>query len=63
MPPVQGKQALSNLLKLVESEYFPLNYDDALKQLQTSDLSRPTKSLTMVKVQEAFGKRLRDIRR
>jgi len=45
MPPVQGKQALSNLLKLVESEYFPQDYDDALKQLQASDLSRPTKSL------------------
>lgn len=45
MPPVQGKQALSNLSKLVESSYFPLDFSDALKQLQSSDLSRPTESL------------------
>jgi hypothetical protein len=45
MPPVQGKQALSNLSKLVESTYFPVDFDDALKQIQASDFSRPTPAL------------------
>lgn len=45
MPPVQGKQAIANLIKLVDSDYFPLNFDDALKQIQSSDFSRPTHSL------------------
>jgi hypothetical protein len=41
-PPVQGKYALENLSKLIESKYFPTNENDAQKQLEESELLRPS---------------------
>lgn len=41
-PPVQGKYALKNLSKLIESKYFPENDADAQKQLEESEFQRPS---------------------
>ena len=41
-PPVQGKYALENLTKLVESKYFPIDKGDAAKQLSESEFLHPS---------------------
>lgn len=44
-PPIQGKFALNNLKKLVESNYFPADDSSALSQLANSDLAIASDSL------------------
>jgi len=44
-PPVQGKFALDNLKKLVESSYFPVDFNAALSQLLISDLAHASDPL------------------
>ena len=43
--PVQGKYALDRLLKEVESDYFPIKFEDARDFLSTGPLRRPRESL------------------
>jgi hypothetical protein len=43
--PVQGKSALSRLIKEVDSEYFPNTTEDAISHFSHGPLSKPRKSL------------------
>ncbi|MGI0486196.1 hypothetical protein ACN4EK_12210 [Pantanalinema rosaneae CENA516] len=44
-PPVQGKAALTELVSLVSSTYFPTETSKALTQLKNSPLQKPTEAL------------------
>lgn len=44
-PPAQGKYALDRLLKEVESDYFPISFEDARDFFSTGPLRRPRESL------------------
>jgi hypothetical protein len=44
-PPVQGKAALNRLLSELDSEYFPIDPDDAIKYLSVGPLAHPRFSL------------------
>lgn len=44
-PPVQGKAALSRICEIVDSEFFPVEVEDALEALKASPLARAKKKL------------------
>lgn len=44
-PPVQGKAALDRIWQDIRSEYFPTDYDNALKYFENGPLQRARKSL------------------
>lgn len=45
VPPVQGKAATAHIVKLVESDYFPVTLEQAKTQLKLGGLERPKDSL------------------
>jgi hypothetical protein len=45
IPPVQGKAATSHIVRLVESNFFPTNIEQAKVQLRSGGLDRPKDSL------------------
>lgn len=52
VPPVQGKAAAAQIVRLVESKYFPTEVDDAKIQLRSAGLDRPKDSLVRAVVDE-----------
>jgi hypothetical protein len=44
-PPVQGKAATEQIVRLVESSLFPIDIDQAKSQLKLGDMERPKESL------------------
>jgi hypothetical protein len=45
VPPVQGKAATAHIVRLVESNFFPTDIDQAKVQLRSGGLDRPKDSL------------------